>query len=117
VHPGTRHLLGDGQRDRAGPRAQVDDDGLGHVHLAQPVDGPARHHLGFGAWHEHTRADLELEVAEVGPPRDVLQRLAGGAAPDPLPEARVERRIGHSMQLGPPHAMHMRGDQLGLGPG
>ena len=39
--------------------------GCGHVHLAQPVDGPAGHDLGLRPGHEHPGTDLELEVPEV----------------------------------------------------
>ena len=116
VHPGPGHLLRDGQRDGAGPGAEVGHDGLGHVHLAQPVDGPAGHDLGLRPGHEHPGADLEIQVPEVGVPGDVLQRLPRLTAGDLVPEPRVERGVGHPVQLAAADAVHVRGDLLRVGP-
>jgi hypothetical protein len=116
VHPGPRHLLPDGQRDRAGPGAQVGHHRLGDVHVAQLADGPAGHDLGLRPRHEHAGPDVELEVAEVGPAGDVLQRLTRGPAGNIDPETRVKRRIGHRVQLAAPDVVHVGRDQLGVGP-
>ena len=49
---------------------------LDDVHRADGVYGPADHGLRLGARHEHPGPDLEFQVAEVGAPGDVLERLA-----------------------------------------
>jgi hypothetical protein len=115
VHPGPGHLLGDRERDRAGAGAEVGHDGLGHIHLAEPGDGPAGHHLGLRPGHEHAWPHLEFQVAEVRPAGDVLERLPSGTARDLGPEPRVERGIGHRVQLAAPDPVHARSDQLGVG--
>jgi hypothetical protein len=116
VHPGPGHFLADGQRDRAGACAQVGHHRGGHVHLAQPVDGPAGHHLGLRARHEHAGAHVELEVAEVRPAGDVLERLARRAARDVGPEPRVEVGVWHHVQLASPDVVHAGRDQFGVRP-
>jgi hypothetical protein len=112
VHPRPRHLLRDGQRDRAGPGAQVGDQRLGHVHLAQPVDGPAGHHLRLRPGHEHPGPHRQVQVPEVGVPGDVLQRLPRLTAGYLVPEPGVELGVFDPVQLGPGHAVHMSRDLL-----
>ena len=50
------------------------------------VDRPPGHDLGLRPGHEHAGPDLKLQVAEVGQPGDVLQRLAGLPPGDVIPE-------------------------------
>ena len=101
VHPGARHLLGQGERDGAGAGAQVDDQRLDDVHGAYRVYRPADHRLGLRPGHEDARPDLEFQVAEEGAPGDVLERLAGLAAGDGLPVAGVEVRVGDACAARP----------------
>ena len=116
VHPGPGHLLGDGQRDRAGPGAQVGDYRLGHVHAGQRVDRPAGQDLGLRPRHKHARAHGQVQIAEIGVPGNVLQRLPGLAPGDLVPEPGIERGVGHHRQAAPRHPVHVRGNQLGVGP-
>jgi hypothetical protein len=115
VHAGPRHLLGDGERDRAGTGAEVDRDRFRDIHLAQPVDGPAGHDLGFRPGHENSGTDIELEVPEVRPPGDVLQRLAVLPAADIHPEPGVELRVRHRVQFAALDVVDVRRDDLGVG--
>ena len=106
VHLGARHFLGDGQRDRAGPGAEVGDHRLGHVHGGELLDRPAGHDLGLLPGHEHAWPDRELEVAEIGDPGDVLQRLASlhGGRCRPRTAGRSWRRGLGAARYGPPRA-------------
>ena len=73
-HPGLRHLGRDGERDRRGARAEVDDEcgAVGGQGLPRGVDGRARDVLGLGPGHEDPGPDGEVEVAERRAPGQVL---------------------------------------------
>ena len=49
-------------------------------------------------------------------PGDVLERLTGLAPGDLVPEPWIEVGVGHPVQLAAAHAVHVRGDQLRVGP-
>src|SRR6185437_14024665 len=83
----------------------------------QLLDRPAGHDLGLHPGHEHAGADLELQVAEVGQPGDVLERLTGRPAGDVVPEPGVEVDVGDQVQLTAGHSVQVGGDQLGVGAG
>ncbi len=106
------HFLRDGERDRPRAGPQISDNGLGDVHLGQPVDRPARHDLGLRPRHEHAGPDLKLDVPEVGGAGDVLHRLAGRTPRDVVPEPGVEVGVGHQVERAPGHAVPVRRHEL-----
>ena len=71
------HGRGDGRPDRAGTAAQVGDDRPWRV--VDQRDGVADEQLGAPPRHEHARADLDAQSAELDPADDVLERLAAAA--------------------------------------
>ncbi len=76
----ARHLVGQGEGDRAAAGAQV--HAQRGVDYPQRVDGVLHHRLGLGPRDEHARSHLELDVAEADAAGQVLQRNAVGPAPD-----------------------------------
>ncbi len=73
-------LGGDREGDGSGSGGEVDDGRL--LHRGRLLDRPPGEQLRLGPGHEDPRPDGELDVAEVGAAGEVLERLAGGAAPD-----------------------------------
>ena len=88
---GGRHVEGEGARvpalvqqrdgDAARARAHVADER--RVRALQNLQRGLDQQLRLGARDEHVRVHLEVEPVELLPPRDVLERLARGAAHDP----------------------------------
>ena len=117
VDSGAGHLLGDGDRDRARPGAQVHDQGIGDVHGPQGVDRPGDHHLGLGTGDENAGAYFQLEIAEVGAAGDVLQGFPCRPAGYTLPVAGVEVAVRDRVQLSSTDAVHERREFLGVRPG
>ncbi len=111
-------LVGDRERDRPAPRADVD-----HPRRRQPRDRRERtldDDLGLGARHERARVGLQGEPAEPPFAEDVRERLAAAAPLDERAE-RVSLRFGQrpveaGVELKPREAEGARDDQFGVEP-
>ena len=86
-HARVGALVLERDRDRTGPRADVDDDRLGPI--ANDLERGLDDDLGLGSGHEHTRTNHQLEVPEAGHARQVL-----GGHPRAAPAERPAERLG-----------------------
>jgi hypothetical protein len=92
----TRHSRQHRRRDGAGPAAQVDD----HIARRHERDDGLDQQRGALARHEHTRRHGQPQPAELHPPEQLLQRLAGLAAYDERVELLGGRcRVGQQRCL------------------
>ena len=80
-HPQVGPLVGQRQRDRPRPGADVD-----HPRARRQPERRLHHVLGLGPRHQHARVDLQLEPPEPLAPEDVRHRLAPRAAAHVLAE-------------------------------
>ena len=116
VHLRIGAARGDGQRERAGAGAQVDDQRRRHV--GDRPQAPLQQQLGLRAGGEHPRPDGDGDRPEHRGAEQVLQGLAGGPAHDQLPQrldhGRVDERVHH--QLPTLHADDVCGEDLGVDP-
>ena len=113
---GVRPLVGERERDRAAPGADVDD--ARRVDPAEQREGALDHDLGLRARHERASVGPERQPAEAPLAEHVGERLARGPALDELAHGAgvglVERIGPPGRELEPREAERVRGDQLGV---
>jgi hypothetical protein len=115
MHPRPGELVGQRERDRAGPRTQVHTDRPGPA--AQLLDRPADDRLRFRPRYEHAGTDQKRAVPEAGETGQMLERDARGAGVDQLGQPPGGRHGDGPDQRQPAagDGQDVRGELLGVG--